>query len=44
MNTRFKLWRRHLAWALPTAILLAGCNGGEVGKPPTPRYRYLYQH
>ncbi|OLF50981.1 murein transglycosylase A [Pseudomonas chlororaphis] len=34
MNTRFKLWRRHLAWALPTAILLAGCNGGEVGKPP----------
>ncbi|AUG04776.1 MULTISPECIES: murein transglycosylase A [Pseudomonas] len=36
MNTRFKLWRRHLAWALPTAILLAGCNGGEVGKPPQP--------
>ncbi|MCB2250447.1 MltA domain-containing protein [Pseudomonas chlororaphis] len=34
MNTRFKLWRRHLAWALPTAILLAGCNGGDIGKPP----------
>ena len=24
---------RHLAWALPTLALLAGCNGGENAKP-----------
>ncbi|MGC5699520.1 murein transglycosylase A [Pseudomonas sp. NFXW11] len=33
MNPNFPRWRRHLIWALPTLALLAGCNGGDSGKP-----------
>ncbi len=33
MNPSFLRWRRHLLWTLPALALLAGCNGGDNGKP-----------
>ena len=35
MNLSFSAWRRHLAWALPTLALLAGCNGSDTETPQT---------
>ncbi len=34
MNPSFPRWRRHWLWTVPALALLAGCNGGDNGKPP----------
>ena len=42
MNHPRKPWRLALAWALPVMALLAGCNGGDTGKPQeAPHTTYL---
>lgn len=35
MNPSLLSWRRHLFWTFPALALLAGCNGGDSGKPQT---------
>ncbi|WP_349972399.1 MltA domain-containing protein [Pseudomonas caspiana] len=36
MNLSFTQWRKGLCWAVPLAILLAGCDGGDKQPAPPP--------
>jgi membrane-bound lytic murein transglycosylase A len=36
MNLSFKQWRKGLVWAVPLAVLLVGCDGGDKQPAPPP--------